>query len=96
MTTPTPPATQTNKKAWVATIGGLIISLLPVILQLLGHLPPPWGAVFTTIGVALAAITGKATHQVSNVPSGMPPGTVLEPVPPPPPVMPPASGDPWK
>lgn len=69
MTTPTP-VTPSNAKAWVATIGGLIISQLPLILQFMGQLPPPYGVIATAIGSIIAAISGKAVHQVSNVPKG--------------------------
>lgn len=89
MTTPKP-TTQSNSKAWVSFIGGLIISQLPLILQFLGHLPAPYGVIATGIGMILAAITGKGTHQVSNAPDG----TVLVPVPKPDVTQPPG-GSGW-
>lgn len=67
MTAPIPPAAS-NAKAWVATIGGLIIAQLPLILQFMGHLPAPYGVIATSIGTILAAITGKGTHYTPYLP----------------------------
>ena len=75
MTTPEP--AQKNTKAWVATIGSALVSLLPTILQFAGALPPPWGLIATGVGMIISAITGKATYQASNAPTG----TVLVPTP---------------
>jgi hypothetical protein len=66
----TPTVTPSKAKAWVATIGGLIISQLPLILQFMGHLPAPYGVIATSIGTILAAITGKVTHQAPYMPTG--------------------------
>ena len=75
MTTPEPK--QKNTKAWIATIGSALVSFLPAILQFAGALPPPWGLIATGVGMIISAITGKATYQASNAPTG----TVLVPTP---------------
>lgn len=72
----TPSVKPSNSKAWVATIGGLIISQLPLILQFMGHLPAPYGVIATSIGTIIAAITGKATHQTPY----LPPNTEVVPI----------------
>ena len=75
-----------NTKAWISLIGGLIVSQGPLLLQFLEVLPAPWGAVATGVGMILAAFTGGATQQVSNVPTGTIPILPTSPPPPPPPV----------
>lgn len=68
MSQPTPPVLTTAHKAWIATIGSLIVAQLPAILQFLGKLPAPYGLIFTGIGMALSGITGRATYGISNKP----------------------------
>jgi predicted benzoate:H+ symporter BenE len=77
MTTPPTPPKQSNAKAWIAVIVTLLGSLAPIITQVAGVLPAPWGAILTGIAALVGLVTGTAVHQVSNAPTGM----VLVPVP---------------
>ena len=75
MTTPEPK--QKNTKAWIATIGSLIGAMVPLLGQVAGFLPAPYGAVLSAIVGLIGLVTGGATYQVNNAPKG----TVLTPVP---------------
>jgi hypothetical protein len=67
MTTPT--VKPSNAKAWTSLIGGLLGSLLPVLAQVAGFLPAPWGLALTGVLAVISAITGKAVHLAKYVPA---------------------------
>lgn len=67
--TPTPPPV-TKDKAWVATIGGLLGTLLPYIADQSAHWPQPWPAV---IALVIWGLTAFGVLQISNKPIAAPP-----------------------
>lgn len=69
MTTPTP-VVPSKAKAWWALAISLIGSLTPLLTQLAGVIPAPYGAVLTGVLAIFAAITGGAVHQAKYVPDG--------------------------
>lgn len=74
----------TAGKSWVALIGGVIISLLPIIPTVAGVLPLPWGPVLTGLGLILSAVAKKTAYHAPYAPVGIP----APPAPPAPPVGP--------
>lgn len=81
----TPDVTPSKSKAWWAVLGGIVGSLVPLVAQIAGVLPAPWGPLLTGIIGVIALATGAAVHQAPY----MPPNTAIVPtapaVPPPPP-----------
>lgn len=62
-------------KSWTALIGGLLISLLPLIPTIAGVLPLPWGPVLTGVGIIASALTKKATYHAPYQPTATQPPT---------------------
>ena len=87
MTTPT--VTPSKAKAWWALAGGLLGSLVPLIAQIAGVLPAPWGPLLTGIIGVIALGTGAVVHQAPYVP----PNAAVVPTNSPPPWT---GTDPWK
>jgi hypothetical protein len=85
----TPVVTPTKAKTWVALAGTMLMALVPLGLQVVGALPPPWGPLLTGILGVIALFTTGGVHQVSNVPPG---AVVVVPTKSAPPPWP----DPWK
>ena len=55
----------------MATIGGLIAAAVPILAQVAGWLPEPYGAVLTGVLTVIAALPiGGATDQANNAPKG--------------------------
>jgi hypothetical protein len=65
----TPSVTPSKAKAWWALLIPMVGSLVPVIAQLAGVIPAPWGPALTGILMVFAAITGTAVHQTPYLPS---------------------------
>jgi hypothetical protein len=69
-------------KAWTAFGGTLLASLLPIVGQVAGVLPAPYGALLTGIGGLIALITGRVAYSAPYQPV-------------PSPGSPPQGGTPW-
>lgn len=70
-----PVVVPTKWKAVAALVGGILGALAPIIAQLAGVLPAPWGAILTGIGGVIALVTGKVVYETPYAP----PNTTLVP-----------------
>ena len=50
-------------KSWTAFLGALIVALLPIIAQVAGALPAPWGAILSGVGGVISLITGRVAYR---------------------------------
>ena len=76
---------QVAGKSWTAFAGALVTALLPIIGQVAGYVPAPYGAILSGIGGVLSLLTGVGTYHAPYAPVGTTPFA-----PPAPPVEPPA------
>lgn len=56
----TQPTSTTAHKAWIAVIGGVLITLVPILQATANVLPQPWPAIVTGL-IALLTVTGVYT-----------------------------------
>lgn len=57
MTQPTPtPQSSTYAKTWVAAIGGILATLVPILHSAAGWLPYPWNAIIVGFIALLTAV----------------------------------------
>lgn len=64
MTQPAPTKT-TVHKTWVAAIGGILVTIVPILQGVTNFLPQPWPAIVTGL-LALFTVTG--VYSVPNRP----------------------------
>lgn len=64
----TPNVTPSKAKAWWAVAGGLLGSLVPLVAQVAGVLPAPWGPLLTGIIGVITLATGAVVHQAPYLP----------------------------
>lgn len=74
-TPPVTPVAASKAKTWWAVAGGIAMSLVPIVAQLAGAIPAPWGPALAGIMGVITAITGRAVYQAPYKPEG----TVLVP-----------------
>lgn len=55
-------------KSWTAFLGGLLISVLPIVPTIAGALPLPWGPILSGIGLILSGIAGVSTYHAPYQP----------------------------
>lgn len=63
ITTPTEP--QTTHKAWIALIGGILATFVPILQSATNILPQPWPALITGL---IALLTVLGVYKVPNKP----------------------------
>lgn len=64
MSQPVPEPT-TAHKAWIAALGGILVTVVPILQATTNVLPPQWAAIITGL-IALATVTG--VYRVPNQP----------------------------